>query len=130
MWDLIVSYWPLVLLVIIAVFAVLIWASPRSPDAARSAVSKLRELGRGSPMLLLFVITFLVVIYLNPAKAGVAWWGVCKLMLSGYAGYWIDRFVFRPEDRPHLVEGIARGTAWKRRALIVAAAILAGGLIP
>ena len=85
-------------------------------------LAKLRDLARAYPLLLLFAVTFLVVLLLNPAKAGLALWG--------YLGYWVDRLCFRPEDRPHLLEGISRGAAWKRRSLIVAAAILAGGLIP
>lgn len=125
-----IDSWPWMLWVVLIACALLAGAAFRWPEKAKHGWESLGDVARGSPMLLLFVITFLVVIYLNPAKVGVAWWGVCKLMLSGYAGYWIDRLVFRPEDRPHMVEGIARGTAWKRRALIVAAAIIAGGLIP
>lgn len=91
---------------------------------------KLRDISRAWPLLLLFALTFAVVLWLNPAKAGLALWGISKVALCGYLGYWADRLVFRPEDRPHLLEGISRGTAWKRRSLIVAAAILAGGMIP
>ncbi|HEY1136591.1 MAG TPA: putative holin [Xanthomonadaceae bacterium] len=91
---------------------------------------KLRDAARAYPLLLLFAITFAVVLLLNPAKAGLALWGVSKIALCAYLGYWADRLCFRPEDRPHLLEGISRGAAWKRRSLIVAAAILAGGLIP
>lgn len=92
--------------------------------------TKLRDAARAYPLLLLFAITFAVVLLLNPAKAGLALWGVSKIALCAYLGYWVDRLAFRPEDRPHLLEGVSRGTAWKRRSLIVAAAILAGGLIP
>lgn len=88
------------------------------------------DLSRGSPLLALFAGTFVVVLLLNPAKAGLALWGVSKIALCAYLGYWADRLCFRPEDRPHVLEGISRGTAWKRRALIIAAAIVAGGMIP
>lgn len=92
----------------------------------------LRERGalRAWPLLAVFVITFVVVVFLNPLKAGLAMWGISKLALGAYVGYWADRLGFTPEDRPHAVEGIARGTAWKRRALIMAAAILAAAFIP
>lgn len=93
-------------------------------------IQKLRDAARAYPLLLLFAITFAVVLLLNPAKAGLALWGVSKIALCAYLGYWADRLCFRPEDRPHLLEGVSRGTAWKRRSFIVAAAILAGGLIP
>ncbi|MBN9795680.1 hypothetical protein DMP17_45010 [Pseudonocardia sp. TMWB2A] len=78
----------------------------------------LRDLLRAWPLLLVFGITFVAVLYLNPAKAGLAIWGVSKLALGAYVGYWADRLTFRPEDRPHLLTGIERGTAWKRRAWI------------
>lgn len=90
----------------------------------------LRDLLRGWPLLLLFCITFPVVLYLNPAKAGLALFGVSKIALGGYLGYLCDRFGFRYEDRPHVLEGISKGTAWKRRAIIMAAAIVAAALIP
>ena len=93
-------------------------------------LDKLRDTARAYPLLLIFLLTLAVVLMLNPAKAGLALWGVSKIAMCAYLGYWADRLVFRPEDRPHLLEGISRGTAWKRRSLIVAAAILAGGLIP
>lgn len=115
----------------------LVWAAIEWPDRAKAAVGvlhrawdKLGDLGRAAPLLLLFAVTFAVVSTLNPMKAGLALWGVSKIALGGYVGYWADRLCFRPEDRPHRLTGIAQGTAWKRRALIIAAAILAGGLIP
>ncbi|WP_368565517.1 putative holin [Pseudoxanthomonas sp. UTMC 1351] len=109
---------------------VLVWAVARWPSKARVAWTKCGDLLRGWPLLLIFLTTFAVVLWLNPAKAGLAFWGVSKIALCGYLGYWADRLCFRPEDRPHALVGISRGAAWKRRALIVAAAILAGGMIP
>ncbi len=100
--------------------------TPRITDL----INKLRDLARAYPLLLLFLLTFAVVLMLNPAKAGLALWGVSKIALCAYLGYWADRLCFRPEDRPHVLDGISRGAAWKRRSLIVAAAIIAGGLIP
>lgn len=81
-------------------------------------------------LALVFLITFLVVTFIAPQKAGLAVWGLSKLALGGYVGYWIDRSVFRPEDRPHLLEGVSKGTAWKRRACIVSAAVIATALLP
>lgn len=89
-----------------------------------------QDLARCWPLLLVFAATFAIVLLLNPAKAGLAVWGVSKLAMSAYIGYWADRLCFRPEDRPHVLEGVSKGTAWKRRAIIVAAAIVAGALIP
>lgn len=85
---------------------------------------------RAWPLAWLFLATFFVVTLIAPQKAGLAIWGISKLALGGYVGYWVDRLVFRPEDRPHRLEGISKGTAWKRRALIVAAAMVATALLP
>jgi len=89
-----------------------------------------RDLLRALPLLIVFLITFAVVIFIAPQKAGLAIWGLSKLALGGYVGYWTDRLAFRPEDRPHRLEGISKGTAWKRRSMIVAAALIATALLP
>lgn len=89
----------------------------------------LRDRLRATPLLLLGAVTFAVVLWLNPAKVGLLIWGASRLGLYAYLGYWVDRIIF-PYARPHTLTGIAEGTAWKRRALIVAAAILAGALLP
>lgn len=85
---------------------------------------------RAWPLLALFLATIFAVLMLNQQKAGLTLFGVSKLALGGYLGYWCDRLGFRPEDRPHRLEGISKGTAWKRRAIIIAAAIVAAALIP
>jgi hypothetical protein len=97
--------------------------SDRLFDAAKSAA-------RCSPLLILFAVTFVGVLMLNPAKAGLALWGLSKLGMGGYVGYWIDRFAFGAGARPHLLDGVAQGAAWKRRSLIIGASILAAALIP
>lgn len=99
-------------------------------DQLRKVFAHAHDLARGWPLLLLFVVSFAGVLALNPAKAGLALWGVTKLAMGAYLGYWADRLCFRDADRPHRLQGIAQGTAWKRRAIIVAAAIVAGAFIP
>jgi hypothetical protein len=49
---------------------------------------------RASPLLLVFLIAFAVTVWMNPAKVGLTIWGIAKLGMSGYVGYWIDRLVF------------------------------------
>lgn len=88
-----------------------------------------RDKLRATPLLALFAITFVVVLLMNPAKVGLLIWGASRIGLYAYLGYWVDRILF-PDARPHVLTGIAQGTAWKRRALIVAAALLAGALLP
>ncbi len=76
----------------------------------------------------------------NPAKVGILAWLVCKESVLAYLGYWIDRLL-HPESRPSRFRtdpsadtgttalDVARMAAEKRRAFIVSAALLAGGLI-
>lgn len=90
----------------------------------------IRDKLRASPLLIVFLITFILVALLAPAKVGLTLFGLSKLCLGGYVGYWIDRATFRAEARPHRLEGIAQGTAWKRRSVIIAAAVIAAALIP
>lgn len=89
----------------------------------------LRDLFRTAPLLLLGLVTFIAVLFLNPAKAGLMVWGVARIGVYAWLGYWVDRIIF-PYARPHTLTGIAEGTAWKRRALIVSAALIAGALLP
>ena len=80
------------------------------------------------PVLLLFVITFAVVIVLAPVKIGLLAWGICKLAAFAFAGDWVDSRIF-PGAKPQALVGVEQGTAWKRKGLIVAAAIVAGALL-
>lgn len=93
-------------------------------------LERYRDQLRASPLLVLFLLTFAIVAFMAPVKVGLTLYGMSKLALGAYTGYWIDRLCFRDEDRPHKLDGIAKGTAWKRRAIIIAAAIIAAAFIP
>lgn len=95
----------------------------------RPTWATVRDALRASPLLVLFVVTLAITAALNPAKVGLVVWGVAKLGMGGYAGYWIDRLIF-PYARPHQLTGIEAGTSWKRRALIVSATVVAAALTP
>lgn len=84
---------------------------------------------RAAPWLGLGLVLLVLVAWSNRDYLAFLAWAVCKVALGAYVGYRIDRSVF-PYERPHALEGIARGTATKRRALIVAACVLALGLAP
>ncbi len=81
------------------------------------------------PVLWLAVITFIVVFAMNAMKLGLLLWGICKLATFAFTGDWIDRRIF-VETQPEGLTGMAQGAAWKRKGLIVAAAIVAGALSP
>lgn len=95
-----------------------------------SLIAKLQDKLRAWPLLVLFLVCLFVVWLLAPAKLGLVIWGLAKLGMAGYVGYHIDRQIF-PYARPHTLQGsIEGGWAQLRRALIVAAAILAAGWLP
>lgn len=96
----------------------------------KNELSVLADKLRAAPLVAIFLIAFAITVALAPAKAGLAIWGVAKLACGGYIGYWIDRLCYRPESRPHRLEGISRGAAEKRRAIIIAASVIATGLLP
>lgn len=67
--------------------------------------------------------------FLNPAKFGSYLWIVSKLSLAAVLGYGFDRAA-SPDARPSQLEGIERAMAQTRRATLMAAAIVAAGLMP
>lgn len=89
---------------------------------------RIRDKLTAQPVLWLFLITFIVVGFLNPAKIGLLFWGICKLACFGFAGAWVFDRLFRKYDPGE--PGIIEGTLWKLKALIVAASIVAGALLP
>lgn len=93
-------------------------------------VSRGRDLLRAAPLALLCAISLAVVAWLAPQKVGLAVWGLSKIALGGYVGYWADRWAFGDAARPHRLAGMAQATAWLRRALIISASIIATALLP
>ncbi|MEP7041871.1 MAG: hypothetical protein ABI843_02345 [Dokdonella sp.] len=79
--------------------------------------------------LLSIVVLIVVVTFLNPAKFGGYLWVVSKLSLAAVLGYGFDRAAAR-NDSPEVLEGLERAMAQTRRATLMAAAIIAAGLMP
>ncbi len=92
---------------------------------ARATFAKLTR----QPVLLVAIITFAVVLWINPVKFGLMLYGIAKLTAFAFAGDWVDYRIFR-SAQPDELKGIEQGTAWKRKGLIVAASIVAGALVP
>ncbi|CAP44750.1 putative holin [Bordetella petrii] len=95
------------------------------------------------PWLLGALLTTTVVGVIAPHQLGLLIWSLSKLCLGAYLGYWIDRGIFcyaRPGAVVEAAQAAARqgstdGIAWTvacwcmmRRAVIIAAAVLALGL--
>lgn len=75
------------------------------------------------------VLLLLVVAVLNAAKLPILAWGIGKMLVFAFVGDWIDRKIFA-DDQPKDLEGIAEGTAWKRKTMIVSASIVASAFLP
>jgi hypothetical protein len=101
----------------------------RNTPFIRSLLDKLRI----GPWLILALITSIAVGFLYPHQLGVLLWSLTKLCWGAYLGYWIDRSIF-PYARPgnyscRNADGLsAIGLLMLRRAIIIAAAVLALGL--
>jgi hypothetical protein len=115
---------------LIAAIAISVWLVSDTDRRARfmAALQRWRAKLTAQPVLWLFLLTFIVVVALKPAKVGLLLWGICKLAAFAFTGDWCDARIF-PDAQPDNLIGIERGTAWKRKGLIVAAAIIAGALL-
>ena len=99
----------------------------QTPDTSRAR--RVFERLTSQPVLLVALATFAVVLFLNPMKLGLMLYGIAKLTAFAFAGDWVDTRIFKHAQPEHL-DGISQGTAWKRKGLLVAAAIIAGALVP
>ena len=62
--------------------------------------SRILDFFRAWPLALVALILIAIVLIADIARLDNLIWGVCKVALLGYAGYWIDRWIF-PYARPH-----------------------------
>ena len=74
--------------------------------------------------LLISVALTVLIACLQPALMSVTLYKFSLVALAAWAGYWIDRAVF-PYARPHTLTGRNHNAATLRRAVIVAAVVLA-----
>ncbi|WP_126456714.1 putative holin [Sulfuriflexus mobilis] len=91
-------------------------------------IDRIRDKARAWPWLFFAVITVSYVSVIAPHQVGVLLWSLSKLCIGAYLGYWIDRSLFKHGRPDHQTELQCRNTAWLRRAIIVAATIVALGL--
>lgn len=81
------------------------------------------------PWLAAALVAVTYVGYMQPQMVGLLIWGLCKMCIGAFLGYWFDRSTARG-SRPHELEGDAKDRAQLRRAIIVAASILAMSQMP
>lgn len=79
--------------------------------------------------LLSLLLLLVIAVWLNPAKLGSYLWVVSKLSLAATLGYFFDRAV-APHASPSKLEGIEKAMAQTRRATLMAACVIAAGLMP
>lgn len=79
--------------------------------------------------LLSLLLLAVIAGFINPAKVGSYLWIVSKLSLAAVLGYGFDR-ASSPGAQPGQLEGIERAMAQTRLATLMAAAIIAAGLMP
>lgn len=66
----------------------------------RQTASRIFDFLRAWPLALVALILIAIVLIADIARLDNLIWGVCKVAVFGYAGYWIDRWIF-PYARPH-----------------------------
>lgn len=92
-------------------------------------MESVRSLRSMRALAVLSLVTLVIVAFLNPAKVGAYLWIISKLTLAAVLGYVCDRAAF-PDGRPSKIDGIEQSLAYTRRATVVAAYVIAAGLMP
>lgn len=95
-------------------------------EATARQIDKLAAFG---PLAVISILLLAVVaIWLNPAKAGSYIWVISKLSLAAVMGEAFYRAMRRPQPDPE--DALARSMAQTQRATLIAASIIAAGLMP
>lgn len=104
--------------------------NPRLIEVFKHLADSVTNVGRMLLWALLSLVLLAVIAwFLNPAKFGSYLWIVSKLSLAAVLGYGFDRAA-SPNDAPSSLDGIERAMAQTRRATLMAATIVAAGLMP
>ena len=91
-------------------------------------VAQFDRLGHMAIWAVLSLVLLLIVAPINPMLVGSYLWALCKICAAASLGYGFDWAAFRDADPAH-AEGIERAMALTRRATLMAAAMIASGLI-
>lgn len=89
----------------------------------------LASFGRMWVWVIISLVLLALVTFLNPAKFGSYLWIVSKLSCAAVVGFGVDGAAFPGTDFSSL-EGIEKTMAQTRRATLIAAAMIAAGLMP
>lgn len=97
--------------------------------ALQAAVQSINSLGAMRTLAIWSLVTLLLVAWINPSKLGVYAWMVSKLTIAAVLGFATDRAAF-PDAHPSELQGIEQNLAYTRRATMIAAFVIAAGLMP
>lgn len=98
-------------------------------DKLKSTLESLVDrIGRIWLWLALSLLLLLVVAAFNNMLVASYLWAAAKITMAGAIGYGFDRAAFPGADPRHL-DGIERSMAQSRRGVLIAAAMIAAGLI-
>lgn len=92
-------------------------------------LGKILDVMRTWPILLVAVVMLAASMLTSGVSLAVTLYGLGKIAAGGYLGYWIDRLLF-PYARPHEQDEADRIFGCLRRAIIVAACVIAAALVP
>lgn len=82
------------------------------------------------PLWSLFLVSFAVVLFLNPIKAGLIVYAISKILLAGMVGIAVHWGFRQIHPMPAAPTGIEVGTDWKCCTWIICAAEIALALVP
>jgi len=93
-----------------------------------AATTLFNRIGYMWAWLILSLVFLLLVSLLNPVLLGSYIWAASKILMAGCAGYGLDLAAF-PGSNPRYLQGIEQSMAQSRRGVLMAAAMIAAGLI-
>lgn len=86
-------------------------------------LTPLKDKLRSGALLIVGLVLLGFVILMNPAKWGLMLWGLAKVSMGGYCGYWISRVVTR--DRLHAAVTVEdRASIRLSRSIFTAAGVI------
>ncbi|KAF1692744.1 hypothetical protein CSC62_14005 [Pseudoxanthomonas jiangsuensis] len=95
---------------------------------ATSVTSLLDRIGYMWLWLLVSLLLLMLVAPINPVLLASYTWAASKMLMAGAVGYGVDWAAFRGGD-PRYLQGIEQSMAQSRRGILIAAAMIAAGLI-
>ena len=81
------------------------------------------------PLIVVGLILCALVWHIAPAKMLLIAYGLAKGVVFALSGALTDYLLF-PDDAPEALEGVAQGTSWKRRSLIVFGFLIVAAMLP